>query len=78
MEWPDETLFPEHAVECTPRGDAGAATKPFEAVLDKLVQARQNARTNKDFAKSDLLRDLLVEAGVTIEDTPKGPRWKLG
>ncbi|WLS84570.1 cysteine--tRNA ligase [Lactobacillus apis] len=40
-----------------------------------LIEQRDEARKNKDWAKSDQLRDQLKEMGVTIEDTPQGTRW---
>ena len=40
-----------------------------------LVEQRDKARKNKDWAKSDQLRDQLKEMGVIIEDTPQGTRW---
>ncbi len=42
----------------------------------KLIQDREAARQGKDFAKSDQLRDQLLEEGIEIDDTAKGPRWK--
>ncbi|GAB7023190.1 cysteine synthase [Salidesulfovibrio brasiliensis] len=39
-----------------------------------LVADRQKARSNKDYAESDQLRDALAEAGYRVEDTPTGPR----
>ncbi len=44
--------------------------------IEALVAARQDARTSKDFAESDRIRDQLAEAGIVVEDTPTGPRWK--
>ncbi|MBW2712769.1 MAG: cysteine--tRNA ligase [Deltaproteobacteria bacterium] len=44
--------------------------------IDGLVQARQDARANKDFAESDRIRDELLAEGVVIDDTPEGPRWR--
>ncbi|MDB5170983.1 MAG: cysS [Candidatus Saccharibacteria bacterium] len=41
----------------------------------QLVAERQQARDNKDWAKSDQLRDTLVEQGVGVRDTPTGPIW---
>ncbi len=50
-------------------------------VLDALVQValdqRQAARQRRDFAAADAIRDELQEAGVLVEDTPRGPRWEL-
>ncbi|MDF7669006.1 cysteine--tRNA ligase [Lactobacillus sp. ESL0703] len=43
--------------------------------ITALVEARDEARKNKDWAKSDQLRDQLKELGITIQDTPQGTRW---
>ena len=39
--------------------------------------ARADARKQRDFGLADRIRDELLERGVTIEDTPAGPRWRL-
>jgi cysteinyl-tRNA synthetase len=46
-----------------------------ETLLDALVAHRANARTQRDFATSDLIRDRLGEIGIRIEDGPDGSRW---
>lgn len=50
------------------------------ALLDGLVELvsaqRQEARTRRDFATSDAIRDRLAELGLVLEDTPGGVRWK--
>lgn len=43
--------------------------------LKALIEERQTARKNKDFAKSDELRDVLLEKGIIVEDTPTGVKW---
>jgi len=48
-----------------------------DALLDILVQIREEARKRKDYAVSDLIRDKLKEIGVTLEDAKEGVRWKL-
>ncbi len=55
-------------------GDAPDMDAPPE-VLEQ-VQARQEARRNKDFARADALRDELAASGWVIEDTPDGARVK--
>jgi cysteinyl-tRNA synthetase len=51
------------------------------AVVDSLValalEQRAAARARKDWAAADAVRDQLKQAGVTVEDTPSGPRWTL-
>jgi cysteinyl-tRNA synthetase len=41
-----------------------------------LVEAREKARKDKDYAKADSLRQELLEMGVVVEDTPGGPVWR--
>ncbi len=42
----------------------------------KLVELREHFRRVKDFKAADEIRRQLRELGVTLEDTPQGPRWK--
>ena len=41
-----------------------------------LVQKREEARRLGDFAEADRLRDAILEAGYTLDDTPDGTRWR--
>ena len=42
------------------------------------VEQRAQARTRKDWAAADAVRDQLKNAGIQVEDTPAGPRWTVG
>lgn len=57
------------------------ADAPAKAALDTLVQrlleGRQNARANRDYAEADRIRNELAAAGITIEDTPTGAHWSV-
>jgi cysteinyl-tRNA synthetase len=59
----------------------GSDDELWHNVVDALVKAkiaeRQQAREHKDFAKADEIRDLLIAAGIAIEDTPEGARWSI-
>lgn len=44
--------------------------------IEALVQERQDARKNRDFKRSDEIRDELKARGIVLEDTPQGVRWK--
>lgn len=44
--------------------------------IEKLIEERNEARKNKDFAKSDEIRDKLKKMGIEIEDTRSGTTWK--
>jgi cysteinyl-tRNA synthetase len=49
----------------------------LDVLVGHLLEERQRARAERDFATADLLRDRLSKAGVTVEDTPGGPKWSL-
>jgi cysteinyl-tRNA synthetase len=58
--------------------DRGAGVdEELAAWADERVAARQRARSDRDWAAADVIRDELAEAGIVVEDTPQGPRWKL-
>jgi cysteinyl-tRNA synthetase len=44
--------------------------------IESLIAQRQDARRNRNFARSDEIRDLLAEKGIILEDTKDGVRWK--
>jgi cysteinyl-tRNA synthetase len=44
--------------------------------VQKMVDQREHARANKDFSKSDDLRDEIKKLGYEVKDTPEGPRLK--
>ncbi|HVT02517.1 MAG TPA: cysteine--tRNA ligase [Thermoanaerobaculia bacterium] len=44
--------------------------------IEKLIQARNGARTARDFKESDRLRDELLTRGIILEDTATGTRWR--
>lgn len=44
--------------------------------IEDLIAQRNVARAQRDFARSDALRDELKERGIILEDTPQGTRWK--
>ncbi|WP_097028502.1 cysteine--tRNA ligase [Clostridium peptidivorans] len=48
----------------------------LEKEIEELIEKRQNARKQKNWALSDEIRDSLKARGITLEDTPQGVRWK--
>jgi cysteinyl-tRNA synthetase len=46
--------------------------------IDVLIEKRIQARKDRDFQLSDLIRDQLKEMNIILEDTPQGTRWKRG
>ena len=53
-----------------------AADDSLDAEIEALVDERQEARRQRNFARSDEIRDLLAEQGIVLEDTKDGVRWK--
>ena len=47
------------------------------AALDKIISIRKAARDNKDWAKSDLIRDELDGAGIMLKDSKEGTTWQV-
>ncbi len=45
--------------------------------IQSMVDARDAARANREFAEADRLRDALQEMGVKLEDSSTGTRWRL-
>lgn len=58
----------------------GIITEKKEEVLDEeieaLIQARQQARKEKNFALADEIRGRLSDMGIILEDTREGVKWK--
>jgi cysteinyl-tRNA synthetase len=61
--------------------DTGGASEQLTNAVDVLVRGlldqRAAARSAKDFATADAIRDQLKAAGIELEDTPQGPTWSL-
>jgi cysteinyl-tRNA synthetase len=51
------------------------ATAALDVLVGELLEQRQRARGDRDFAAADAIRDRLLAAGITVEDTPDGPQW---
>ena len=51
-------------------------TPVIGALMDLVLKARHNYRLQKQYAEADELRDTLKAAGITVEDTKDGARWK--
>ena len=45
-------------------------------LMDLIINIRQDARKEKNWALADKIRDELKAAGIILEDTPNGVRWK--
>ncbi len=70
-------LFDILGMKIGPDNDNAEATKAYEGAVDLLLEVRKNAKSNKDWATSDLIRDQLAALGFDVKDTKNGVEWKL-
>jgi cysteinyl-tRNA synthetase len=47
-----------------------------DALIDQLIEERNTARKNRDFARADEVRDQLQAMGISLEDVEGGTRWR--
>lgn len=47
----------------------------LDSEIQELIDQRQEARKNKDFATADAIRDKLAGMGIELKDTPQGVKW---
>jgi len=56
--------------------DEDTSASSDDAEIDRLIAERKQARADKNWARSDEIRDILDAKGIVLEDTPAGTRWK--
>jgi cysteinyl-tRNA synthetase len=60
-----------------PSAGGGELTAVVDGLVALAIEARAQARERKDYAQADALRYTLPAAGIVLEDTPDGVRWRL-
>lgn len=53
-----------------------AAEDDLSAKVEALIEERNQARKEKNWARADEIRDQLKAEGIVLEDTPQGVKWK--
>lgn len=76
-----QELFADYLVDVlgiNPELEDGAAAgdDTLDKVVKTLIEMRQEARANKDFATSDAIRDRLMAVGVLLKDGKEGTTWE--
>ena len=57
----------------TKQKELGLDVKKIECLIDE----RNKARKDKNWARADECRNELTQMGVVLEDTPQGTEWKI-
>jgi cysteinyl-tRNA synthetase len=65
---------PQKFLQALPSGDGGLTPDKIES----LIATRAAAKKAKNFAEADRIRKELSDAGVVLEDGPKGTIWRRG
>jgi cysteinyl-tRNA synthetase len=55
----------------------GAEAAALDALVQRMITQRAEARADKDWAAADRIRDAIAAAGITLEDTPAGTHWSI-
>lgn len=56
----------------------GGEHKALDSLIQSMLFQRAEARTNKDWATADQIRDALANAGITVKDGASGSSWSIG
>lgn len=59
-----------------PKKISGGDSQLIDGLMGLLIELRANARKNKDFATSDLIRDGLLKQNITLQDLKEGTNWE--
>lgn len=52
-------------------------SKSLDSEIEALIEERQQARAEKNWAKADEIRDKLKEMNIVLKDTPQGVKWSF-
>ncbi|AUZ88929.1 cysteine--tRNA ligase, partial [Arthrobacter agilis] len=55
----------------------GRASRALDALVQDRIADRADARSARDWARADAIRDALAAAGITLEDSADGVTWSL-
>src|SRR5699024_6876397 len=64
------TLFAVLGIKLVPDAEL------LDAEIESLIDERNQARDERNFARADEIRDLLKDKNIILEDTPQGTRWR--
>ena len=72
----DTFLFDVMGIKKEEQNSSSSNDKSAELV-EMLIGMRKQAKSNKDFATADLLRDELAKLNIILKDGPEGTTWSV-
>ena len=60
------------------KGRGADQSRPDDAAIDALIDARAAAKLARNFAEADRIRNMLADLGVVLKDSASGTRWERG
>ncbi|MEY4742962.1 MAG: hypothetical protein RIR34_301 [Actinomycetota bacterium] len=70
-------IDPMAAEWATASADSNKEHKALDSLIQSLLEERRLARANKDFARADIIRDQLSDAGITLSDGADSTHWSV-
>lgn len=65
------------SLESVSAKESQASDELVGALVQLLLDVRQEARAARNFAQADQIRDRLAELGIEVQDSPEGPKWRF-
>ncbi len=59
------------------KSDEKVETEKTDSLLENILSLREELREKGEYELADDIRDSIEESGIEIEDTEKGPRWRI-
>jgi len=69
-------IFESYGREVLGLFTSGSVSSDLVNKIEEMILLRNKARTSKDWAKSDSIRNELLKMGIQIEDSPEGTKWR--
>ena len=60
-----------------PKSDTDSNTETLDGVMKLLMDIRKQARANKDWGTSDMIRERLTALGIVVKDGKEDASWEL-
>ena len=73
----DELVFGVMGLRDEEAAAGGKVEKALEGAMSLVLEERAKARSEKNWAESDRIRDILKAAGIVVKDTKEGAEWTL-